>query len=228
MLSNNSKSSTVFPESEASKWPFFRKLVGWLQICFNARIICSTRPCRLKSDWPSAPSMPSISAITACMVFSYNAACCWVSNANWFCSTLSGKSEMMLLSVFMRRIINGDVILRKRATAASSLNTWMGSEKFSLKDFMLPKYPLLAYSMMDQNSVRRFSTGVPLIAMRRLLGMLLMAFDWLVSWFLMFCASSMTIICHFCFFSNSWSLRKTPYVVNITSASNWLMSRAGP
>ena len=57
-------------------------------------------------------------------------------------NALSGKSAMILLSVFMRRIIKGAVTFRKREAQSASLYNWMGVAKFSLKAFKLSKYPL--------------------------------------------------------------------------------------
>jgi hypothetical protein len=64
--------------------------------------------------------------------------------------------------------------------------------------------------MMLQYSERRFSTGVPLMAMKLLAGMAFTARVCAVAGFLMFCASSTTSTCQASALSAAASLRAMP------------------
>ena len=63
---------------------------------------------------------------------------------------------------------------------------------------------------MLQNSVKRFSTGVPLSAIFVSAVMERTALLWMAVGFLMFCASSITITLHLTFAKIFWSERSTP------------------
>ena len=117
---------------------------------------------------------------------------------------------MMVLSLFRRRRRKGAVMRRNRSATWLSPSRCMGVANSSLKAFAEPRQPWLAKSMMLQNSERRFSTGVPLMAMRSLAGMARTALLWAVSAFLMFWASSMMTASQGSFFSLEASERRTP------------------
>ena len=65
-------------------------------------------------------------------------------------------------------------------------------------------------SMIDHSSDSRFSTGVPVSAIRVAAGRARTARACLVVWFLMFCASSQTTRAQVSVLSAAWSLVATP------------------
>ena len=101
----------------------------------------------------------------------YSVACSRVSVQNSFISILSGRSAMIVRSVFSRRSTNGAVMRRSCAAASSSPSRSIGMAKRSRKDFSEPSRPGLRNCMIDHSSARRFSTGVPVMAIRRSAGM---------------------------------------------------------
>ena len=62
--------------------------------------------------------------------------------------------------------MNGPVIRRSLAAASSSPARSIGSAKRSRKLRSDPRMPGLRNSMIDQSSLNRFSTGVPVMATR--------------------------------------------------------------
>ena len=66
------------------------------------------------------PSAASILASMSVTVAWYSDACSGVRLHQIFISSLSGRSEMMVLSVFSRRRMNGPVIRFSRAVASAS------------------------------------------------------------------------------------------------------------
>ena len=73
---------------------------------------------------------------------------------------------MIERSVLSRRSTNGPVSRRSRAAASSSPCRSIGSAKRCLNDAALPSSPGLANSRIDHRSASRFSTGVPVTAIR--------------------------------------------------------------
>ena len=65
------------------------------------------------------------------------------------------------------RSTNGPVTRRSRAVASSSRSRSIGSAKRSRNSRAGPRSPGLRNCMIDQSSLRRFSTGVPVSATRR-------------------------------------------------------------
>ena len=83
-------------------------------------------PWRLNKDSLSVVGIPSISFMAASRVFSYRAACSGLSDAYTSSSILSGRSEMIFLSVFILRIMNGAVTFLKRSAQSPSFQSWIG------------------------------------------------------------------------------------------------------
>ena len=104
--------------------------------------------------------------------------------------------------------MKGAVIFLKVSAATLSPFFWMGVSYFSRNSWALGKKPRFAKSMMVQNSMRRFSTGVPLMAIFTGACRLRKSLLWSLSAFLMFWASSMTTACQVAAFKISKSLRK--------------------
>jgi hypothetical protein len=97
-------------------------------------------------------------------VASYSDACSAVRLHQTFISSLSGRSEMIDLSVLSRRRMNGPVIRRSRAVASSSAARSIGIS-YRCRNFSAgPSRPGLVNSMIDHRSLSRFSTGVPVSA----------------------------------------------------------------
>src|SRR5574344_2376960 len=104
----------------------------------------------------------------------------------------------------------------------------MGLSKFSEKFFSFPSSPGLQKFMMLQNSISRFSTGVPLKAMFVFAEILRMALLWAVFLFLIFCASSMITDSQGIALIFTKSLRITEYVVRNPSFLKSLKSLESP
>ena len=168
-------------------------------------MVASTSPRRLMSS--SASSMRLSMSVTVAW---YRLACSEVRLQKTFISCLSGRSEMIVLSVFRRRSTNGWVS-RLSAWVASgepcrSIGTAYRSRNFSAG----PSRPGLVKSRIDHSSDSRFSTGVPVSAILAAAGSARTARADLVAWFLMFCASSQTTRAQFTWPSAAWSLVATP------------------
>ena len=118
-----------------------------------------------------------------------------VSVANSRVSTQSGKSSMTLRSVLSRRSTNGCTRPRSAAAASESRCRSIGRENRRRKSGGVPRNPGLQNSMIDHNSLSRFSTGVPVSAMRRVAFRAQIARACFVGGFLMYCASSSTTRC---------------------------------
>jgi hypothetical protein len=127
-----------------------------------------------------------------------------------FISSLSGRSEMIALSVFRRRRMNGPVIRFSRAVASASPLRSIGTAYLVRNCCAGPSRPGLVNSMIDHSSARRFSTGVPVSAILDPAGRLRTAWACRVTEFLMFCASSQTTRRHGIWLSASRSLVATP------------------
>ena len=148
-------------------------------------MVASTRPRRLMSSAASSIRL-SMSATVA----AYRLACSGVRLHQTFISCLSGRSEMIALSVFRRRRTNGWVTRCSPRAASSSPYRSTGIAYCSRKAFAGPSRPGLVNSMIDHSSDSRFSTGVPVSATRDAAGSARTARACSVAWFLMFCASS--------------------------------------
>ena len=109
-----------------------------------------------------------------------------------FISFFSGRSEMIVLSVFSRRSTNGPVARFRAAAASSSWRTSIGSWNRRRNRFAGPSRPGLQKSMMDHSSARWFSTGVPVRASRVRAGIARTAWACRVPLFLIAWASSQT------------------------------------
>ena len=95
-------------------------------------------------------------------------------------------------SVLSRRRTNGPVNRRSRSAASSSPCRSIGSAYRLRKPRALPSRPGLANSRIDQRSASRFSTGVPVTAIRVSAGIERIATACLVAAFLIAWASSTT------------------------------------
>jgi hypothetical protein len=125
-------------------------------------------------------------------VAAYRLACSWVRLHQTFISCLSGRSEMIDLSVFSRRSTNGWVIRRSCRVASSDPCRSIGTAYRSRNSFWPPSRPGLANCMIDHSSDSWFSTGVPVSAIREPAVSALTAFACWLRWFLIACASSQT------------------------------------
>ena len=96
----------------------------------------------------------------------YSDACSGVRLHQTFISSLSGRSEMIVLSVFSRRRMNGPVIRLSRSAASSSPLRSIGTANLVRNRSAGPSRPGRANSMIDHRSASRFSTGVPVSAIR--------------------------------------------------------------
>jgi len=74
---------------------------------------------------------------------------------------------MIERSVFSRRRTNGPVARRSSSVASASLSRSMGRAKRSRNERAEPSSPGLSTCMIDHSSLSRFSTGVPVRAIRR-------------------------------------------------------------
>ncbi len=125
-------------------------------------------------------------------VAAYRLACSWVRLHQTFISCFSGRSEMIVLSVFSRRSTNGSVIRRSSCAASAEPCRSTGTAYRSRNAFADPSRPGLANSMIDHSSESWFSTGVPVSAIRDAAGSALTAFACWLRWFLIAWASSHT------------------------------------
>ena len=99
---------------------------------------------------------------------------------------------MIDLSVFSRRSTNGSVIRRSCPAASAEPCRSTGTAYRSRNDLADPSRPGLANSMIDHSSESRFSTGVPVSAIRDAAGSDRTAFACWLRWFLIAWASSHT------------------------------------
>ena len=86
------------------------------------------------------------------------------------CTMQSGRSLIIALSVFIRRSMKGATSFLKASAARGSCSFSIGTEKFSRKSDAVPRSPGCTIEKIDQYSIRRFSTGVPVIAITRSAG----------------------------------------------------------
>ena len=126
----------------------------------------------------------------------YNAACSEVIVTVRISSVFSGKSSIIAVSVLSLRKIKGAVSLRRRSAMSSSWYFSMAEAKWLRKNVAEPSTPGLQKSKMERISDKRFSTGVPVSAMRCREARLRTAFDERVDAFLIACASSSTTRSH--------------------------------
>ena len=140
----------------------------------------------------------------------YRLACSEVRLQKTFISCLSGRSEMIVLSVFRRRSTNGWVSRLSAWVASGEPCRSIGTAYRSRNLSAGPSRPGLVKSMIDHSSDSRFSTGVPVSAILAAAGSARTARACLVAWFLMFCASSQTTRAQFTWPSAAWSLVATP------------------
>ncbi len=155
-------------------------------------------------------SAASIRAIMSLTVAWYSDACSGVRLHQTFISSLSGRSEMIVLSVFSRRRMNGPVIRFSRSAAASSPLRSIGTANLARNRSAGPSRPGRVNSMIDHRSLSRFSTGVPVSAIRDRAGRARTARAWRVAAFLMFWASSHTTRAHSTWLRASWSRTASP------------------
>ena len=155
-------------------------------------------------------SAASILASMSLTVAWYRDACSAVRLHQTFISSLSGRSEMIVLSVFSRRRMNGPVIRFSRSAASSSPLRSIGTAYLLRNRSAGPSRPGPTNSMIDHRSVSRFSTGVPVSAIRDPAGSARTARAWRVAAFLMFWASSHTTRAHWTWLSASGSRAASP------------------
>jgi hypothetical protein len=177
-------------------------------------MVASTSPRRSMSC-----SADSIRASMSATVAWYSDACSGVRLHHTFISILSGRSEMIDRSVFTRRRMNGPVSRFSRSAASSSPCRSTGTAKLVRNFSAGPSSPGLVNSMIDHSSPSRFSTGVPVSAIREAAGRLRTARACRVPAFLMFCASSQTTRCQPTAASSSRSRAAIAYVVMTRSAA---------
>ena len=168
-------------------------------------MVASTRPRRLMSSLAS--SMRLSMSVTVAW---YRLACSAVRLHQTFISCFSGRSEMIVLSVFRRRSMNGWVSRLSACAASGEPCRSIGTAYRSRNRSACPSRPGLVKSMIDHSSDSRFSTGVPVSAILAVAGSARTARACLVAWFLMFCASSQTTRAQVTWPSAAWSLVATP------------------
>ena len=127
---------------------------------------------------------------------------------------------MIDLSVLSRRRMNGWVKVRSRCAASSSPCFSIGSAYRFLNDGAVPSIPGLTNSEIDHRSASRFSTGVPVTAIRVPAGSDRIAVACLVAAFLMACASSTTTRRQRIRRRSTASRAASAYVVTIRSLSS--------
>ena len=192
--SKSSMSFSTLPERwrplSVTAEPSPRKCAGWLHTCLMRVMVANTSPLR---------AIPLRSSSSACVLSTsalYSAACSGVMSTAMTCSALSGKSEMIAVSVFRRRRINGAVRRCSRSPISSassgSLRDSMALAKWLRKKLCEPSIPGLTKSRMLRSSESLFSIGVPVSAMRCRAGIARTLFDDCVPAFLIACASSNT------------------------------------
>ena len=99
-----------------------------------------------------AASAASILAIMSLTVAWYSDACSGVRLHQTFISSLSGRSEMIVLSVFSRRRMNGPVIRCSRSAASSSPLRSIGTANLVRNRSAGPSSPGRTNSMIDHRS----------------------------------------------------------------------------
>ena len=149
----------------------------------------------------------------------YRVACSRVSGASTRMCSLSGRSATTLGSDLRRRSTNGAARARSREAAASSRCDSMGTANRARNVLADPSRPGLAKSSTARSSSSRFSTGVPVRAIRCSAGIETIARATEVEGFLMVWASSATSRRHGAAARSSASREAVPYDVRTRSAA---------
>ena len=89
------------PRKPSSTAPSLRARAGWLQICFSRVSRASTCP------WRCPRGARAMASRVSSTVLLYRDFCSLLSPTHSLSSTFSGRSEMIVLSVFSRRRMNG-------------------------------------------------------------------------------------------------------------------------
>ena len=139
----------------------------------------------------------------------YSTVCFLLSVEYVFISIFSGKSEIILLSVFNLLKTNGLTTCLSLLYPPCALSSPFAK---SVNSFVVPRRPIFKKSNNDHKSESLFSIGVPVIAILYLDFNSFTALVRLVLGFLIACASSKTIESHFTFLIHSY-FSNIPYDV---------------
>lgn len=152
-----SVSLSSFPERSGDEdmMPFTRP--GWLQISFSEVSKASTAvPRRCVEPKPVSKAASTVEL--------YSIACSFVIGHRTSICCLGGRS--VATSSFVRRRTTGAMEWDKCASAAAEPAFSMGAENRRVKRALVPSRPGLVRSIRAHSSSMRFSTGVPVSAMR--------------------------------------------------------------
>mmetsp|Transcript_67387 Transcript_67387/g.194901 ORF Transcript_67387/g.194901 Transcript_67387/m.194901 type:complete len:229 (+) Transcript_67387:877-1563(+) len=166
-----------------------------------------TRASSSTASKASSATARAVSIVMASRTFSYNLRCAGVNSTMWVISTLGGNSTATSGSPLQRRSTKGLKAFSNffRASSRLAMPSGLTSASFRFRGLANcisntrwePKKPGMAKLKMACNSERRFSTGVPVRAIRAeptvSFAILRIALEvWLLA-FLTTCASSRTI-----------------------------------